>query len=320
MQAEVILKQLGELWKNLAEPSHGPSTESGVLRACAMTLIVAAEDSADAIAAGEVLAELMHEHPSRAIVLKPSETGEMDARVFAQCWMPFGRRQQICCEQIEISAAPERMGDVPPLMLGLLAPDLPVVLWCRGERWLGQPHFEQLLPLVGKLIVDSTRFADPRKAFEYAGVLRQRGRRVADLTWARLTGWREIIAQTFDIPAVLAIAGDIKEIQIGHAGEKPTPSVFYLAAWLQRALPSAEIRLASVPGEGTGVRTVNLGELDFRSGEGLTILVTTSAGVHTSVLPICGDYAAMREELSITRPDSIFEEVFPIAAKLIQNS
>ena len=38
-----------------------------------MTLIVAAEDAQDAQAASEVLAELMHEHPSRAIVLKPSD-------------------------------------------------------------------------------------------------------------------------------------------------------------------------------------------------------------------------------------------------------
>jgi len=28
----------------------------------------------------------------------------LGARVYSQCWMPFGERRQICCEQIEITA------------------------------------------------------------------------------------------------------------------------------------------------------------------------------------------------------------------------
>ena len=34
------------------------------------------------------------------------------ARVFAQCWMPFGHRQQICCEQIEITASDASLPDL----------------------------------------------------------------------------------------------------------------------------------------------------------------------------------------------------------------
>ena len=92
--SDAALKELAALWADLAQPNQGEATASGVLRACAMTLIVAAEDETDAQAASEVLAELMHEHPSRAIVLKPRDEGGLEARVFAQCWMPFGRRQQ----------------------------------------------------------------------------------------------------------------------------------------------------------------------------------------------------------------------------------
>ena len=69
-----------------------------------MTLIVVVEEERDAQAIGETLASLMHEHPSRAIVLRvrSGEEPSLSARVFAQCWMPFGSRQQICCEQVEI--------------------------------------------------------------------------------------------------------------------------------------------------------------------------------------------------------------------------
>ncbi|MGH9640245.1 MAG: glucose-6-phosphate dehydrogenase assembly protein OpcA, partial [Bryobacteraceae bacterium] len=107
-QPEQILKSLGKLWTSLGqeEKEHGKPT---VLRACAMTLIVATGESDGGFSASQIISELMHEHPSRGIVLTVSERAERDleARVFAQCWKPFGKAQQICCEQIEIHARPE---------------------------------------------------------------------------------------------------------------------------------------------------------------------------------------------------------------------
>ena len=58
---EKILKDLRELWVDL-----GREQESGVLRACAMTLMVIAEDASDAENARRTLGVLMHDHPSRA--------------------------------------------------------------------------------------------------------------------------------------------------------------------------------------------------------------------------------------------------------------
>jgi len=72
---------------------------------------------------------LMHSHPSRAIVLRAVEGAELDARVFAECWMPFGRNQQICSEGIEMSADAANLGEVGRLLVPLLVPDLPVVLF-----------------------------------------------------------------------------------------------------------------------------------------------------------------------------------------------
>src|SRR5438094_770354 len=160
VQPERILKDLAKLWVDLAKEDSEKGS-SGVLRACAMTLIAAVEEEADAASVGETLAELMHQHPSRAIVLRvcAEQESALDARVFAQCWMPFGRRQQICCEQVEITASPSRVDDLPKLVLGLTVPDLPVVLWCRSERLANDASFQQLFPLATKIIVDTERFA-----------------------------------------------------------------------------------------------------------------------------------------------------------------
>src|ERR1035441_6268498 len=101
---ERILHDMADLRVSLGKQGEG---DAGVLRACSMTLAIAAEESDDAQAIGETLAALMPEHPSRAIVIRfrAEDQRSLTARVFAQCWMPFGHRQQICCEQIEITAS-----------------------------------------------------------------------------------------------------------------------------------------------------------------------------------------------------------------------
>ena len=64
---ESILHDMADLWVTLGKEGEG---DAGVLRACSMTLVVAAEESDDAQAIGETLAALMPEHPSRAIVIR----------------------------------------------------------------------------------------------------------------------------------------------------------------------------------------------------------------------------------------------------------
>ena len=137
IRPERILKELDELWVNLGQQSEG----SGVLRACAMTLIVITPDEgADAL--GETLAKLMREHPSRLVVLrvKPGSEASLTERVLAQCWMPFGSRQQICCEQIEITTTDAGIKDVPAVVRALEAPVRVRLHRHRARIWLDPRH------------------------------------------------------------------------------------------------------------------------------------------------------------------------------------
>ena len=129
-----ILKDLANLWADL-----GKQEEAGGLRACTMTLIVVSTESRTRRRWAKPLAALMHEHPSRAIYAGEGRRASrvLEARVFAQCWMPFGRRQQICCEQIEITASK------PPRFRhggsGMVVPDLPVMIYCGRRKLAGAP-------------------------------------------------------------------------------------------------------------------------------------------------------------------------------------
>lgn len=321
IQPEKILKELAELWTSLAHPGEGAPASAGVLRACSMTLVVAAKDERDAQDVGETVGELMHAHPSRAIVLKPEDAGaDLHSRVYAQCWMPFGSRQQICCEQIEIVTPEGKLDEVSRVILALLAPDLPAVLWARGDRWFARAGFELLYPLIDKIVLDSCCFPDPDRGLELLRRLRSRKRpRVGDLSWARLTMWRETIAHTLEAVAPGEKLQSIRGFVVEHYEETPSISCYYLAGWLARALPHAKPGFRRVAGEVGRVAGVVLEgdglELAFRRVDGEKIQIS---GAQTGVvlLPHTDDALAMREELTITGADPILDAVFSKAEEL----
>ena len=133
VSADHILRELTDLWVDLGREGNAAQAGGGVLRACSLSLMVVSEESEDPAALGETIAALMPEHPARTILIRLSGAGMpmLADRVYAQCWMPFGQRRQICCEQIEITASDAALEDLVPVLLALAAPDLPVVIWCR---------------------------------------------------------------------------------------------------------------------------------------------------------------------------------------------
>lgn len=308
---EKILHDLRELWATLAKDQ---GSAGGVLRACSMTLIVVAEpdDEADADTARKTIGGLMHGHPSRAIVLTPRENGELGGRVFAECWMPFGGQQQICSEGIEITADSEQTDEVARLLVPLIAPDLPVVLWCRGPRAFLDRSLDPLFPLANKIIFNTRAVRHASSAIEFLRRMRKDGRRVADLAWTRLTGWREAVAHLMDAcpGGWLAAAGG--EVRLEYGGGRPGTRSLYFARWIESALPGANVTLIPVVG-GPGLHSVVFTgcapETSIRLGEGSSLEVRTAQRSYSALLPPDSEECLMREELSILDPDPVFDRL-----------
>jgi glucose-6-phosphate dehydrogenase assembly protein OpcA len=315
VRPERILKELAGLWAGMSK-GESQGNNSSVLRACAMTLVVAAESDKDAADVSGTIAELMHAHPSRAIVLRPSaEAGAMDARVFAQCWMPFGKRQQICCEQIEITASKDRLDEVPGAILGIMVPDLPVVLWARGKEWLSAPEFQLVLPLVQKLIIDSAKLGEPVRAFSLMRTLQAGTTHVGDLAWTRLTALRQTIAHTLEDAALIPRLNCVEQIAVEY-GDHPISGA-YLAAWLQGGLPNAKVTLKHRTAESSSVRLSGRG-LEIAMEFGASFVMRIDGTEHKAVLPVPAECDLMREELSILESDPVFTTVFDSAEQLSQ--
>lgn len=315
VEPERILKDLRKLWVDL-----GKQNDQGVLRACAMTFISTVTENAEAERVSETIAALMHEHPSRAIVVRVRETDEqfVEARVLAQCWMPFGKAQQICCEQIEITTSRRSLADVAPVISGLTVPDLPVVLFCPNADLCQSSEFQSLLPLAGKLIIDSASASD-LTTLKYLASLPRSGCRTADLAWGRLTRWRETIARLFETPAQLNKAYNLNNIQILYAGSDEPVSVYYLAGWFMHIL-GAGVHLNIARGVGPSYSSI--ARLDFVGPdmeatldlvEPAAVELRSDGVTQRVVFPELTDYDVLRKELALTGRDPIFEDVLGLA-------
>lgn len=318
IRPEKILSELRELWVNLG---HEKQQTGGVLRACAMTLVVAAENDADALSASETLGELMPVHPSRAIVLKldESDPAALRSRVFAQCWMRFGQREQICCEQVEITTGTGRIDSIPGVVLAITAPDLPVVLWCRGPKWAALAAHAGLLALADKLILDSARSPRAVDALETLEAFHAR-QRVADLNWTRLTGWRETVARVFASGESKFPMEAVEAIELEHRGAAAGTGAWYLGAWLENAFPRAQLAWRPSGGDRNAIRFsgdgVNIG---IASQDGVTGEIQANGRVSHTVFSPDSDAVLMREELAILGRDAVYDAVLPRALRLARS-
>jgi glucose-6-phosphate dehydrogenase assembly protein OpcA len=305
IEPEKILKDLRNLWIDLGRDADVPG---GILRACGMTLVVVTDTGADMEELRHLLGVLMHNHPARAIVLRLDGKSGLNASVFSQCWMPFGKHRQIGAEGVEITAGVTELTHVAQLLLPLIVSDLPAVLWCRGPRVFLDDAFAPLLPLVQKIIVDSTTVSDPYAAVAAVRDLRKQGRLVADLSWTKLTGLRELIASLFDE----GTAAGIRSARIFYGGDAPTVSGIYFHAWMERALPRARVTLEH-RGEGTrSLRSIVLSgdcEVTLTRPDKATMEVHCGGRMRRSRMLLLSEEILMSEELSILGSDPVFDKV-----------
>ncbi|MCU1292212.1 MAG: hypothetical protein JWP08_1062 [Bryobacterales bacterium] len=326
-QPEQILKGLGKLWTSLGqeEKQQGKPT---VLRACAMTLIVATDESDGGFSASQTISELMHEHPSRGIVLAVSPKAErpIEARVLAQCWKPFGKAEQICCEQIEISVRPDNWANIGPTLVGLTAADLPVVFWCRHSAALSPSAtrlqiagIDAIMNVSTKVIVD-TAGENLDTAFELIAEWRSKGRVVADLEWTRLTLWRQPIAHIFDNETRDNPFSAFHTIEVAYTDEKPMAATYYMAGWLSSP-HSAKISLVRTEGFGPGIHRITIRSesetIDFErtTPDTMTLKSTNKRQRKYSFANRSLD-KLMNEELAIIGPDPAFDAAFLRAQEL----
>ncbi len=243
-----IERELGQLWKENAAEAGGQA----VTRALTLNLVARANDSATAEAISEVVQGLTASHPNRTLlaILRPDEPEpRLDAFVQANCLLGTRGAPQVCGEQITIDARGPAIAQVASLVLPLLVPDLPVVLWLPGPRPFADPLLARLRGVIDRLIVDSRSFADPARelatmaSFDAPNQAEAGGRpsgpALSDLGWAEPTPWRELAAQFFDARVLLPHLRRLDRVEIDYVpaeGRANYAQGLLLAGWLAASL------------------------------------------------------------------------------------
>ncbi len=205
-----------------------------------MTLVVVVdEDEVDSALKGA--RDASREHPARMLaVVLGSARGQ--ARVDAEVRTGAGTVGEMALIRLHGEATKHPESVVLPLLL----PDSPVVVWWPGDA-PADPAADPLGRLAKRRITDAA--AAPRgKAKAMLTQCRSYAPGNTDLAWTRITGWR----------ALLAAALDEEEAKVTGAsvtGERISPSADLLGAWLADRL---KVKVARQTSRGPGITEVVL--------------------------------------------------------------
>ena len=195
---------------------------------------------------------------------------------------------------------------------------LPSIAWWRGGD-IGA--LADLADLVDRLVLDSE---DPREAWSAAAGIAE-STSISDLRWTRLTRWRNLMAQFFDVPDVRGAIGSFTDLKI-TASDPHTARLF--AGWMKSRLPEGNtlvITVSAAAGE-AAIESVSLNGSSHRlslelTGHGNCILTSIETGGQTiasRIVPL-GEQspdALMAEELRVRARDLAFEQALQASTGL----
>lgn len=240
VDVRAIERELAQLWRAAVDAQSNGGV--AMMRACVINLVMLT-DHPQIQRATEIVARLTAVCPNRAIVAATpvvdatpvTAAGRLDAWVQAHCHMPAPGQAQVCGEQITVIAHQGEEAQIPGIVLALLEPDVPVVLWWAYAHLPGGEVLAQLQVVADRLVIDTSQINGPAAALAAANAFVAQGVALSDLTWGRLTPWREQIAQLFDGPPALQRLRIVERIIIEYtaAGE---PAALLLAGWIAARL------------------------------------------------------------------------------------
>lgn len=129
--------------------------------------------------------------------------------------MPESGESQVACDNIDIVMAGKDYERVPFIILPHILPDLPVYLLWAEDPCFDNLLFKKLQKLATRIIFDSEASEDltsfSKKILSYS---QNEKSDIADLNWARMEGWRDLLAAHFHSPQNLERLKKTREIEI----------------------------------------------------------------------------------------------------------
>ena len=254
VRIENVEEELSFLWKMSADNMRTGANIN--VRTSVLNFVICAPDIETAQHASKLLRDLASTHLARVTLLILDSSSNAAASVSTwitlRCFSIYSDLMRHCFEQTTVLTTGSAVRSAASIISPLLKPDLPVYLW-----WIGDPPddtalFSSLVELSNRVIVDSTSFFHPEQDIRTLAELLQvvPNCALSDLNWGRLTPWRQLVAQFFDVPEYRPYLAGVSSIEIEHAAAplaapmrteegdvSPNPTrTLLLAGWLKERL------------------------------------------------------------------------------------
>jgi glucose-6-phosphate dehydrogenase assembly protein OpcA len=268
-----------------------------------LTLVIVADEAtqADAVRAA---AEAAREHPCRILTAIP-RPGRGPARLDAE--ITVGGADGLG-ELAELRLRGPLSHHVSSVVLPLLVPDAPVVVWWPG----GAPDDVSADP-VGRLaqrrITDAGAASRPVRALDTRRATYKAGD--TDLAWTRITPWRALVASALDEPYETVLRASV-------SAQRNNPSALMLAAWMQRGLGvPVDVHLSRGPGITGVVMHTERGDISITRPDGrVARMVRPGFPDREAALMRRSIEGLIAEELRRLDPDEIYGETLSALPRL----
>lgn len=227
-----IQNALNRIWESLET--------TNVARACLFNLIFYTQKNPRTAYIQKIAQKVIEKFPSRVIfiTLEPNEKDDFlktEVSILSSSKGEF----DVACDYIQINASPTSKQRVPSIVLPHILSDLPVFLILADNPSQEDILCNQLKQLADRLIFDSESTDNlPRFASSLLTYKDSLHCDIADLNWARIQSWREMLSLAFYSPENLNQIQRCKKIDILYNSHE-TPffchtrlQSLYLQAWL----------------------------------------------------------------------------------------
>jgi hypothetical protein len=250
-----IEHELGRIWSQpRATDPRGAAERTVAARTSVLNLVVVARNPELGERAAAVLAMGTGRHPSRTLILVPTDPDGprwLRADVKAFCMVPRADAPETCAEQVYITAGGAAGHHLEAIIAPLLVHDLPVTVWWPGDPPLGTPLAAALVGTADRLVVDGSAWqGDGLGRLRALAAAARPGLPISDFALMRQARWREAVASVFDHEEFQPYLRSIRRVAVTYAtrggpgAEDATNLVkpIYHVAWLAARLDLRVIR------------------------------------------------------------------------------
>lgn len=231
-----IQAELSRIWDSMEGANK--------MRASLFNLIFYTQKNERAAYIRKIAHKVVEKFPSRVILVTTDKDSKENYLKTSVSVIPASKGEyDIACDMIEIEAAGDQQMRIPFVILPHILPDLPIYLIWAEDPTQANPLCYSLEKFASRLIFDSES-TDNLPRFAQA-VLDQRAKTrsdIADLNWARLETWRDVISNVFYNPEKLEQLYRTKSIEITFNAQETeffchtSIQAIYLQGWLASQL------------------------------------------------------------------------------------